>query len=143
TTDNTNTDTTASTNSSDNVRATINDMNEQFMQALKNKDSAAIAAMYSSDAWIMPPNSEAVKGNDIAAFWGGIFRMGIADVKFDIQDVTVDGNLAAETSTFELLDSTGKTLDKGKYVVVWKKENGQWKLYRDIFNSNMPAPGAK
>jgi len=35
----------------------------------------------------------------------------------------------------------GYVLDKGKYIVIWKQEEGQWKLHRDIFNSSMPAPG--
>jgi ketosteroid isomerase-like protein len=36
-----------------------------------------------------------------------------------------------------------KSLDKGKYVAVWKKENGTWKMYRDIWNSNMSAATTK
>ncbi len=42
-----------------------------------------------------------------------------------------------------MFGADNKSLDKGKYVVVWKKQNGNWKMYRDIWNSNMPAPGAK
>jgi ketosteroid isomerase-like protein len=28
--------------------------------------------------------------------------------------------------------------DDGKYSVVWVKENGEWKVFADIFNSDMP-----
>lgn len=28
---------------------------------------------------------------------------------------------------------------QGKYMVLWKKDDGKWKLFRDIFNSNLPA----
>ena len=42
--------------------------------------------------------------------------------------------------------ATGLTLYAGdqavaeeKYIVLWKKEDGRWKLFRDIFNSNLPA----
>jgi ketosteroid isomerase-like protein len=34
-----------------------------------------------------------------------------------------------------------KVLDEGKYIVIWKHEDGQWKLHRDILNSSRPAPG--
>jgi len=27
-------------------------------------------------------------------------------------------------------------VEKGKYVVVWKKRNGQWKAVADIFNTD-------
>ena len=28
------------------------------------------------------------------------------------------------------------------YIVVWKEEKGNWKMYRDIWNSDPPAPQA-
>ena len=31
------------------------------------------------------------------------------------------------------------TVAEEKYIVVWKKEDGKWKLFRDIFNSNLPS----
>ncbi len=36
-----------------------------------------------------------------------------------------------------------KNVDKGKYIVVWKKENGDWKVWRDIWNSDNPPPPSK
>ena len=34
--------------------------------------------------------------------------------------------------------------DRGKYVVVWKKQpDGSWKAISDIFNSDLPAPSAQ
>ena len=33
----------------------------------------------------------------------------------------------------------GKTADRGKSCVVWKKVNGQWMLHRDIWSTDMPA----
>jgi ketosteroid isomerase-like protein len=37
-----------------------------------------------------------------------------------------------------LSGDSGKVNDRGKYIVIWRKVGGQWKLYRDIFNTNMP-----
>jgi ketosteroid isomerase-like protein len=31
-------------------------------------------------------------------------------------------------------------LDEGKYVVIWKRHQGKWKLHRDIWTTSMPAP---
>jgi ketosteroid isomerase-like protein len=33
----------------------------------------------------------------------------------------------------------GKTADRGKYIVVWKRDGGQWRLHRDSWNTSMPA----
>jgi hypothetical protein len=31
-------------------------------------------------------------------------------------------------------------IDEGKYVVVWKRVGGQWKLHRDIWTSSVRGP---
>jgi len=54
-------------------------------------------------------------------------------------EVTGNGEMLAETAHYEMYGADNKLLDKGKYVVVWKPVNGEWKLYRDIWNSSMPA----
>jgi len=40
---------------------------------------------------------------------------------------------------YTLVGEGGRVLGKGKYIVVWKRVAGQWKLHRDIFNSNAPV----
>jgi hypothetical protein len=46
---------------------------------------------------------------------------------------------ATEVGQYELRDKAGKVLDHGKYIVVWRKEGGKWKLLRDMFSTNVPA----
>ena len=29
-------------------------------------------------------------------------------------------------------------MDEGKYIVIWKREPGGWKIYRDMWSSNSP-----
>jgi hypothetical protein len=40
-------------------------------------------------------------------------------------------------------DDKGNTIDKGKYIDVWRKVNGDWKIYSNMFNSSMPVAPAK
>jgi ketosteroid isomerase-like protein len=48
--------------------------------------------------------------------------------------------LAYTTGTFAI-ESNHSTVDKGKFVDVWKKQaDGSWKAVIDIFNSDLPAP---
>jgi len=55
---------------------------------------------------------------------------------FDIYHFTF-----AEASIVFVKGEDGKKalMDKGKYVVVWEKRNSEWKLYRDIGSTSMPA----
>ncbi len=114
-----------------------------FEEEIKRGDSVALASHYASDALVMPPNSDAVKGNNIAGLWGGALRMGVKDLKLNITDITGGGDVYAETGNYEMFGADNKSLDKGKYVAVWKKDNGIWKMYRDIWNSNMAMPSTK
>ena len=125
------------------VKAHIRKEALNWGEEVRRGDSTAMAAHYTSDAIVMPSNSEPIKGNDILSFWGGALRMGVKDLKLDITDISGGGDMYAETGNLELFGADNKLLDKGKYVVVWKKENGNWKMYRDIWNSNLPAPGVK
>ncbi|OQP47852.1 hypothetical protein A4H97_30550 [Niastella yeongjuensis] len=116
----------------------IENDNKKFQEEAKKGDSNAMAAHYASDGWLMFDNSEPKQGNEIAAGWGGAIRSGMKELKINTVDIVGNADLLAETGTFEVLGEGSKVLDKGKYVVVWKPENNNWKIYRDIGNSNMP-----
>jgi hypothetical protein len=47
--------------------------------------------------------------------------------------------VAHEVGTYAMLGADGKELDRGKYIVIWKKEGNAWKIHRDIWNTSMPA----
>jgi len=121
------------------ARSWIEADNAKFVEEAKKGDSNALAAHYASDAWAMFDNSEPFKGTAaIASAWGGAIKMGMKDIKVTTVDVVGNADLLAETGMYEMYGAGNKLLDKGKYVVVWKPENGGWKIYRDIGNSNMP-----
>lgn len=64
-------------------------------------------------------------------------------MKLNMADISGGGDIYAATGTYEMTDADNKTIDKGKYISVWKRDNGSWKIYRDIWNSSMPMPGTK
>ena len=126
-----------------NIKEFIKNEGSAFEDEVRRGDSNALAAHYISDALVMPPNSEPIKGTDIVGFWGGAIRMGLKDLKLTTTDIAGDGNLVVETGNYEMFGAENKSLDKGKYVVVWKKDNGNWKIYRDMISSNLPVQGTK
>ena len=107
-------------------------------------NAAGITALYSDDATLMPPNSDFVKGKQgITAVWQGMMDSGAKSGKLTPVEVMGSGDSAIEVGTFEVMDKDGKTVDKGKYMVHWKKVGSTWKLHHDIWNSSMPAAPAK
>ena len=101
--------------------------------ALKNDGS--ILTRYTEDACLFPPNSPPMCGREqILKF----FKEGPAvHAKFKIVNVYGDGKeYVTEETLYELFDLTGKKIDDGKILVLWKKTKDGWKMYRDMFSSN-------
>lgn len=122
------------------VRDAIAAANLKFMETFSKGDAAGMAALYTENGQILPPNSETVAGSQaLQAFWQALMDMGIKEIKLESGEVEGHADTAFEVSTYTLRAEAGKVLDKGKYIVIWKLAQGQWKLHRDIFNSSMPA----
>jgi uncharacterized protein (TIGR02246 family) len=125
---------------STNIRESIAAANNVFMETFKRGDAAGLAALYTNDGQVLPPNGDFVSGQQaIQGFWQAIFDMGIKEAEMKIVEVEKQGDTAFEVSRFKLLGESGQVLDEGKYIVIWKRDQGQWKLHRDIFNSSLPA----
>jgi ketosteroid isomerase-like protein len=123
------------------VRAEIVATDVSFSAAAAKGDSAALAALYSVDAQVMPAGSEPIRGREaIEKFWRGALGSGIADVRLQTLDVFGSGATATEVGHYELRDKAGKTLDRGKYIVVWRREHGHLRLVRDMFSTDLPPP---
>ena len=116
-------------------KATIDKLNESFMAAFQKGDTAAIGQMYAEDAYLLPSGGEMVKGRAaIQAFWTKAAE-GISDFKLTTVDVQPLGNDSArEVGTFTL-KTKGQPPQEvaGKYVVVWQKVGGDWRLAADIW----------
>lgn len=124
----------------ENVRSAIEAADAAISVAAARGDAAAVAAMYAADALVMPAGSEPIRGADaILKFWQSSLS-GIGGVALKTVDLFVQGSTATEVGQYELRDKTGRAIDHGKYIVVWRKEGGKWKLLRDMFSTNV-APG--
>ena len=128
------------------VRQAIEQANAKFVEAITRGDSTGIVANYADDAVLMFPGEPAWRGRgEIGANGAKLIQSAkFSDMKTNTASVDVAGDYAIETGSFEwtVTAKGGKPMhDKGKYVTVWKKQaDGSWKIYRDINNSDGPAP---
>jgi len=121
----------------------------QFVEALNRGDAAAIAAMYTDDAILLPPNSEMIRGRQgVQEFWNTALQMGVKSVTVTTVDTHVSGDTAYRVVKYTLTiqpQGQGSMIDSGKAVDLWKRQaDGSWKVQVDIWNSSLPAqPGSQ
>ena len=122
------------------LQAEIALANQAFMQTFASGDAVGLAELYTSDGALLPTGSEMLAGVEaIQAFWQGALDAGLAQATLATKELEAHGDTAIEIGRYELGDAEGNVADTGKYLVVWKKDGGQWKLHRDIWNTNQPA----
>lgn len=119
-------------------KATIQKLDDAWAAAFNKGDAAAVAAMYTSDAYVLPAGAAMVKGRaDIETFWTQAAQQ-LGDIKCTALDVKPLGRKAArEIGTCTFKTKAQPSQDGAlKYAVVWQKEDGQWKLLQDIWNTD-------
>lgn len=122
------------------VRSTIDATNRRFAAAFAGGDLAAAAReLYTRDARLLPPGAPMVQGRDaIAAFWPEAARqLGIAGLELVTLDLQPLGDAAREVGRATVTTSGGASA-VGKYVVIWRQEDGRWCVDVDIWNMDAP-----
>ena len=113
------------------IRPIIETLDKQFSKDFYNGDSVALASYYSSDA-----KFGLLKGKEILSAWGRMIRNSVKDntrnLLFTTTAFTGDSVYMVDLGIYEERDDKNNLKNKGNYLVVWKQENGQWKIYRDI-----------
>ena len=109
-----------------------------WQDAFDSGDADQIAGVYSHDGRLLPPHGEPVIGRDaIREYWGGLLEAGL-HIQTNLEDMSEDGKLAYRTGSFEVKNADGTVIDNGRYVEIWKKRDGHWWFFIDIWNSDRP-----
>jgi len=98
-------------------------------------DALRAASNYTVDAQILPPRNPVIEGRPaIAAFFQANIDKYISygnDTKWS----AVKGDMAIEQGVYNVRNvRVGQDVETGKYIRIWKKNNGMWMLYRDMFS---------
>ena len=122
------------------AREAIAHANKIFEEAHVRGDASTIASQYTEDGQLLWEDRPIISGRAaIEAEWrkdmGGSGRKATA-TSTEVQE---HGDWAFETGKFVVTSPQGKTIYDGKYICIWKRVNGEWKIYRDMGNKNAPA----
>ena len=95
----------------------------------------AVREAYADDARLLPPGAPLIMGREhIAEFWHTArAQMRIDRVKIKTVELDVRGDWAHEIGQAALFLAGGQEV-VCKYVLVWKKVDGAWRWFIDIWN---------
>ena len=126
-------------------QAAIREKNAAFVKAFNAKDMNQILSAYTENSVFMPPNQPVIRGKDaLKSFYDDLLKQGASNLKLDVGEVSGHGPLAYQAGTYQmdLKPSAGPTdHDRGKYLFIARKLNGQWRYEYTVWNSDLPPPG--
>ncbi|MEI7531172.1 MAG: DUF4440 domain-containing protein [Betaproteobacteria bacterium] len=123
--------------------AAVRSLNISWGNAFNAGDAKAIAALYSEDAVILPPELASIKGRVAIEefFINEIAVSKKASVKFHIDpksEVSLSNNMAWESGVYTATINDS-VVEAGKFLAIFQKKNGKWEFIRDIWNADEPA----
>jgi uncharacterized protein (TIGR02246 family) len=120
------------------LNAQAEKMDRAWEKAYNAGDAAAVTALYTKDAKVMPPGAEAASGTKaIQALFEADVAQGVKNT-LTREDVVGFGDYALETGKYVATSADGKHLDHGSFMTLLKKVDGGWKIHRDTWSSSMP-----
>jgi len=123
------------------AKKAIAESNAHYFQAFAKNDSAIFINSYAENACILAPNAPAACGRaEAAKFFRAAYRdYGLRNGKFITTNVYGDGKeYVTEEGLWQSVNAKGEVFDDGKFLVLWRKTLGGWKMFRDSFSSNHP-----
>jgi uncharacterized protein (TIGR02246 family) len=121
--------------------AWLEQLHHDFVEAFRSNDLKAVGAFYTDDALLLPPGHPLVRGRDqIVAFWEGAVR--IVDLVFEATETKMLGDAVFREAGNLLLVRRGQAREMqniaAKYVSLWLKIDGAWKLESLAWNGAEP-----
>jgi ketosteroid isomerase-like protein len=125
----------------------LRDADQAWFKVFAAKDLKKSVDFCLADGSVLPPNEPIATGHEaIEKNFAGFFALPnlMIDWKPTKTQIAGSGEMGVTSGVYQMsfTGPNGSTIkDTGKYVTVWKKEKGVWKVWLDIFNSDLPAAG--
>ena len=117
----------------------------EWIDAYNTGEPDRIIALYSEDAIVMPPDAPSVTGDAalrsfLADEMAEAKKGGITIVLTGDDEADTSGDLGWHRGTFKVIGEGGASLGTGKYLEIWEREQGKWRITRDIWNNDAAPP---
>jgi ketosteroid isomerase-like protein len=126
----------------DRNHAAITERAQALSAAVEAGDAASAAQCFTRGALLntSSPRRNVSGRAAIEAFWNSAFQGGVKGLEMLPSSFEGGGELRVETGTYRVLGESRTELMRGDYMIVWKTEEGAWRIHRDFAGSpDVPA----
>lgn len=113
------------------ARKEIERLDKQFSKLYYDGDSIGLYDMYAEGAYFGTS-----QGEEILSAWSAQIKSALENDRrsftFNTSSLTTDDEFLFERGGWEIKNSDMELKYEGKYLLVWKWEDDQWKIYRDM-----------
>jgi hypothetical protein len=126
-----------------NLKKIIDEKNNRFTQAHITGDTAFLNNIFTLDARVFAPNSEVVVGRSAIALVNlEYINFGITEFREETTALYGNEDYLINEGSYFMIYGNDNTIDEGKFINIWKKTDGDWKLFSNIWNTNIPVTPA-
>ena len=126
-------------------KAAVRATDAKWAQAAKAGDGQGIAALYASDAILLPPGEPMVKGEAAKKYWVDFANGFSGPTELNTMAVEGGGDVATAIGTYTMSLTPRKAgakplpTEEGKYLeVLRRQDDGSWKIIYDMWSPNAP-----
>ena len=105
----------------------------EYERHLQNEDSIALGNMYLMHAEVIPST---VGRENITKVFGRMIRNNITGSSFKTVHLWGNDQLLVEEGIGTWSNKNGEIINTGRYLLVWQKDDGEWKILRDTWFSD-------
>jgi len=124
----------------------VRQISRDWAQACNTKHLDDLVSLYSADAVVLRPNLPPVRGTAaLRELFFAVLDAGLGEVEFEPLRVDMFGEVACEAGRCKMLVpvAMGKRREeRGKYLMVYNRQNGEWKITADSWSSDLSLSAA-
>lgn len=118
-------------------------VNDTSLQGHIEKNVRKIISAYSNDAIVLPPGGiKPIEGmENIRAYYqnsvngeGRTVEISTSNIRYDVIDENNATELGSYVIRYQPNDTPALTEIKGEMLIVWKRVEGKWKIYLDMWH---------
>lgn len=119
------------------LKAEIDGIHAKWGELMRAKNIDALADMYTTDCRYMPPGSPVLIGQEeVKKLYKGFFDAGATDGRIVTEEVGPCGDdTVFMRGVYDVWKADGSLLERGKVVMIFKRQDGNLKIYIDIDNT--------